>query len=214
MKSWHLFLGLSIIGLITTYGIQTLFFTDALLQQTFGGQIAHHQIQDMFAQSKQWQWVGYVLIPFVIALRTLYSTLSIYTGLYLYDLPIGFGRIFRSALVAEFSFALSAVFKLLIAIFFKQVETLADLQFQPLSIMEIVNSESVEALFLYPLSFLNLFELLYVLWVVQMVVKQVYLHHPESMNKRLYVGKVVLFSYVSGWLLWTLLVMFATLNLT
>lgn len=81
----------------------TSFFTDALLQQTYGGQLAFDRISAMFALSRKWQWVGYAIIPVVIILRVFYTSVFLYTGLFFADISTGFGKIFKIALCAGFA---------------------------------------------------------------------------------------------------------------
>lgn len=214
MKPWQLFIALSVLGILMTFSVQYLFFSDELLQQTFGSQLAYERINAMFALSRKWQWVGYAIIPVVILLRVFYTSVFLYTGLFFADISTGFGKIFKIALWADFAFVLSGVAKLIILIFFKEVSTLHDLQFQPLSLMELFNQAAVDTLFLYPLSLLNLFELGYfvaLVWLLKELLKE---EQPEmyfGMGKSL---QLVGVSYGSGLLLWVIIVMFITLNLS
>jgi len=135
MKPWQLFIALSVLGILLTFSVQYLFFSDELLQQTFGSQLAYERINAMFALSRKWQWVGYAIIPVVILLRVFYTSVFIYTGLFFADISTGFVKIFKIALWADFAFVLSGVAKLVILIFFKEVSTLHDLQFQPVALL-------------------------------------------------------------------------------
>jgi len=210
----QLFVALSVLGILLTFAIQYLFFTDVLFQQTYGGQLAFDLVSDMLALSLKWQWVGYAIIPLVILLRVFYTTVFLYIGLFFADISTGFGKIFKIALWADFAFVLSGVAKLVILIFFKEVSTLHDLQFQPLSVMELMNQASVDPIFIYPLSLLNLFELGYFIalaWMIKELLKE---EQPEmyfGMGKSL---QLVGVSYGSGLLLWVIIVMFITLNLS
>ncbi|MBN1986332.1 MAG: hypothetical protein JW761_08515 [Prolixibacteraceae bacterium] len=88
-----------------------------------------------------------------------------------------------------------------------------DLQFQPLSIMELLNEKTVDPLFVYPLSLLNVFELAYFLvlaWLLVGIINEANKEHPVKYGKSL---QLVTASYGSGLLLWVLVVMFITLNL-
>ena len=184
------------------------------MQQTFGSQLAYERINAMFVLSRKWQCLGYAINPLVILLRVFYTSVFLYTGLFFADISTGFGKIFKIALLADFAFVLSGVAKLVILIFFKEVSTLHDLQFQPLSLMELFNQAAVDALFIYPLSLLNLFELGYFIalaWLLKELLNQ---EQPEitfGLGKSL---QLVGVSYGSGLLLWVIIVMFITLNLS
>jgi hypothetical protein len=94
------------------------------------------------------------------------------------------------------------------------VNTLEDLQFQPLSTMELLNAKSIDPLFVYPLSLINVFELGYFLvlaWLLVNVINEANEERPVGFGKSL---KLVTASYGSGLLLWVVFVMFITLNLS
>lgn len=108
--------------------------------------------------------------------------------------------------MANFVFVLAGVTKLVILIFFKEVSILDDLQFQPLSLMEIFDKEEVDALVIYPLSLVSVFEAFYWLalaWLLAGVIDKPF---GNSL-------KTVASSYGTGLLLWVLFVMFLTVNL-
>jgi len=44
MKPWQLFIASSTIGILLTFAVRHLFFADALLQPTYGGQLALESI--------------------------------------------------------------------------------------------------------------------------------------------------------------------------
>lgn len=214
MKSLYIFLLLLLLYMLTTIAVQYLFFTDVLLQQTYGGQLAFERISEMFVLSRKWQWVGHAIIPFVILLRIFYTSVFLYIGIFFTELKVEFGKLFKIALLADFVYVLSGLAKLVILIFFKEVNTLEDLQFQPLSVMELLNAKSIDPLFVYPLSLINVFELGYFLvlaWLLVSVINEANEERSVNYGKSL---KLVTASYGSGLFLWVVFVMFITLNLS
>jgi hypothetical protein len=214
MKPLHLFLCLSALGILLTFAVQYLFFTDTLLQQTFGGQLAFERVSEMVALSKKWQWVGYLSIPVVVLLRVFYTSVFLYTGLFLADIDTSFGRLFKIALWADFVFVLSGLAKLVMLLFFREVSTLHDLQFQPLSVLELTDQATIDTLFIYPLSLINLFELGYFV-VLAWLLKDLLSEEQPEIRMRLGNSlRLVGLSYGSGLLLWVITVMFISINLT
>ncbi len=96
-------------------------------------------MEKTFELTKRWHRLGYALIPFVIFIRVFYASSFLYIGIFLSNQKLEFGKIFKIALIADFVYVLAAFLKLVSLIFFKEVSTLDDLQFQPLSILEILN---------------------------------------------------------------------------
>jgi hypothetical protein len=167
-----------------------------------------------FQFSKKWQWISYFVLPILILLRVFFTSTIIYIGIFFTELKIEFGKLFKLALLADFMYVLAGVVKLIFLIFFKEVNTLQDLQFQPLSIMELFDAKTIDLLFVYPLSLINVFELGYFLvlaWLLVGVINEANEEHPVNFGKSL---QLVTTSYGSGLLLWVLVVMFITLNLS
>jgi len=201
-------------GIISAFSIQYLFIEDYLYYQTFGEQITSDQIAKMLQISKKYYWLGYVFVPFIILIRVFFTSIFLYIGIFFTNLKIEFSKLFKVALFADFIFVLSGFAKLIILIFFKEVSTLEDLQFTPLSVMEFLDYSKVDPLFIYPLSLINVFELLYFLvlaWLLVGVIKEVNEERSVNFGKSL---KLVTASYGSGLLLWVVFVMFISLNLT
>jgi hypothetical protein len=143
-----------------------------------------------------------------------FTSTILYIGIFFTELKAEFGKLFKIALLADFVYVLSAFAKLVILIFFKEVNTLDDLQFQPFSVMELLGKNSVDPLFVYPLSLINVFELGYFLvlgWLLVSVINEANEERSVNYGKSL---KLVTASYGSGLLLWVVFVMFITLNLS
>lgn len=214
MKNRHIFIILLFLNVILTISIKFLFLDEDLYYLTFGNQLPAHRIDEMLEMSERWQWTGYAIIPVVIILRAFHTSLFLYTGLFFAELRAGYGKLFRIALLAEFVYVLAGFAKLVILIFFREVSTLDDLQFQPLSVMELFDKSQVDPLFIYPLSLLNFFELAYFMtlaWLLTGLIRQADTESPAGFGRSL---RLVTASYGSGLLLWVILVMFVTLNLS
>lgn len=206
-KSLNLYLLLVGFVVLLTFSSNYLFLSEGLFYQSFGEQLAIDRMEKMFEMSQKWQWVGYLLIPIIVLIRVSFTSICLYIGCFLSNRPVRFRKLFKVALVADFAFVLTGIAKLAILIFFKDVSKLEDLQFQPLSFLELFPQGSVDKLFIYPFSLLNVFELLY--WLVLAWLLSGLLEKP--FNNSL---KRVASSYGTGLLLWVLFVMFLTVNLT
>ncbi len=198
-----------IVGLyiLLTFSVNYLFLTEGLYYQSFGEQLAVDRIEKMFGDFQKWQWIGYVFIPIVVIIRVSFTAVCLYIGCFLANSQVRFKNLFKVSLLADFVFVLAGITKLIILIFFKDVSKLDDLQFQPLSFLELFHRDSVDKLFFYPFSLINVFELLYWLvlaWLLSGLLKKPF----ENSLKR------VASSYGTGLLLWVLFVMFLTVNLT
>lgn len=206
-NTWNYFVLISGINVLLTLIISYLFNSDELYYQSFGEQMAANRIDKMIELSLKWQWIGYAFIPIVVLIRISFTSLCLYTGCLLVNLKVRFKELFNLALLADFIFILAGLTKLVILIFFKEVNTLEDLQFQPLSLLELFDRKSVDVLFIYPSSMISIFELLYWLTLTWLLTGINELPFGSSL-------KTVASSYGSGLLLWVLFVMFLTVNLS
>jgi len=191
-----------------------LFVDKYIYFQTYGEQLPVASIELMLKLSRKYQWLSYALLPVIILIRIFYTSIFLFIGIFFTELKVEFSKLFKIALLADFVYVLAGLTKLIILIFFKEVETLQDLQFQPLSAMELFNAKSIDPLFVYPLSLLNVFELGYFLvlaWLLVGVINEANDERTLRFGQSL---KLVTASYGSGLLLWVLVVMFITLNLS
>lgn len=195
------------LNVLLTFAFNYFFLSESIYYQSFGEKIATDRITKVVEYSRKLYWISYLLVPIVILIQVGFTAACLYTGLFIANLKTRFRDLFEVALLADFVFLLAGFTKLVILIFFKEVNTLDDLQFQPLSLMQLFDKGSVDAMLIYPLSLLNVFEALYWLalaWLLTRVVEK-----PLSSTL-----KTIATSYGSGLLLWVLFVMFLTVNLT
>ena len=214
MKSWVIFLVILFFEILISISISNLFINDNIYFQTYREQMSLTSINLIFEISKRVQWVGYLILPFIIIIRIFYTSIFLFIGIFFTELKAEYGKLFKIALLADFVYVLAGSVKLVILIFFREVNTLQDLQFQPLSAMELFNAKSIDPLFVYPLSLLNVFELGYFLvlaWLLVGVINEANEERTLRFGQSL---KLVTTSYGSGLLLWVLVIMFITLNLS
>jgi len=194
--------------------IQILFVSEAIYYQSFGTQLDIVRINKIVDSANKYKWLSYAVLPVLILIRVFYTSIFLFIGIFFTELKAEFGKLFKIALLADFVYVLAGLVKLVILIFFREVNTLQDLQFQPLSVMELLNAKSIDPLFVYPLSLLNVFELGYFLvlaWLLVGVINEASEERPVKFGQSL---KLVTALYGSGLLLWVLVVMFITLNLS
>lgn len=212
-NGWILFIILSLVNILLAFSLNYLFVSDILFYQTYGEQMALSRIDKMLELMKRWEWLGYVLIPIILLTRVSFASLCLYIGIFFVEIDIKFNRLFKIALFAEFVYFLSGFAKLVVFIFFKEVSTLSDLQFTPFSLLNIVDINAIDPLFLPPLGILNLFTVAYFLvlaWLIKDLINEEKEKPIQNFGGAL---KLVVTSYGSGLFLWVVLGLFLTLNL-
>ncbi len=206
-RTWKYFVFFIGFPLIINAITSLLFLNDVIYYQSLGEILSADKIANFISQTKKWQWLGYVLIPIIAIIRISFTATCIYIGSFIANIKVKFHELFKVALLADFIFVLASFITLIILIFFKEVNTLDDLQTQPFALLNLLETKKIDPLFTPLLSIVNIFELLYWLalaWLLTGVVKQ-------PMKKTL---KTVVSSYGTGLLLWVLFVMFLNVSLS
>ncbi|WP_445717690.1 hypothetical protein [Flavobacterium sp.] len=175
--------------------------------------MTNNQIDDFFNFQKKWKFISYGIIPFLLLIKTSLIASVLYIGTFFYSkTKVTFKQLFNAVVKAEFVFLGVGVLKIVWFYFFQTSYTLEDLQyFYPLSALNIVGYQGLEAWFIYPLQTLNLFELAYWLLLAYFIGKLAFTE--KDKGKPMDLGfKIVASSYGSALLLWVVVVMFFTLN--
>lgn len=212
MRLFFLFSLTLLLAITTKY----LLRIDTLISLSLNDKLSRNQIESFLNFHKKWQWLSYVIIPLLLLIKTTLIASILYIGAFFYSkTKVTFKQLFNAVVKAEFVFLGVGVLKIIWFYFFQTNYTLEDLQyFYPLSALNIVGYQGLDAWFVYPLQVLNLFELAY--WLLL----SYYIGKMASPTKNVVVSKypidfglkIVATSYGSALLLWVVVVMFFTLN--
>lgn len=209
-QNLFLYILLFIITLCLVFFSKELLNTNELLHNFYSKQLAEDQLEKIIKNQKKWEWVGYVVIPLLILIRSSLVALCLSIGTFLYDIErkIPFKQFFRIALIGEFVLVLVGYYKLGYFYFVKTDYTLQDLQqYYPLSYINFLDLDSIQPWLLYSLQTINLFEIAYFFVLVYGMWKLLKNNYSKSFE-------IVAISYGSGLVIWLGLVMFLTLNMS
>ena len=179
--------------------------TDELLINNLSDQLTQNQINELIEINKKWEWLGYLFIPVLLIIKVSLISAVLHIGLFLFNKKIQYKTLFTAVTKAEFIFVFMGMIKL-IWFTLKPEYTFEDLQhFYPLSALSVVGYKELSPWFLYPFQTLNLFELVYWIALAYLIGKKIKI----STDKAL---KIVASSYGSALLIWTVAIMFFSLN--
>jgi hypothetical protein len=178
-----------------------------LLYNSLSDQLTRTQIATMFEFQDQWHWLSWVFVPVFLVVKTSIIASVLYIGVFFFSKKqLSFGQLFGHVVTAELVFLLVPIFKMGWFYFFDTQYKLEDIQnFFPLSAINIIGYQGLEAWFIYPFQTLNLFEVAYWLLLAYFLGKAT----ETNMDKGL---KIVACSYGPALLLWVVVIMFFTLN--
>ncbi len=193
--------------------LKELLKLDQLTYNKLTETLSFNQVEKILQfQKKINNWL-YLVLPLLIIFKIFLISSVLYIGTFFYSkAKVTFKQLFNAVVKAEFVFLGVGVLKIVWFYFFQTNYTLEDLQyFYPLSALNIVGYQGLEAWFIYPLQVLNLFELAYWLLLAYFIGKLAFTE--KDKGKPMDLGfKIVASSYGSALLLWVVVVMFFTLN--
>ena len=208
IESKRLFFILIIISILLSILSQHLLDIDILVINSLAEQLTTEQIKIIINIQEKWQWLGHLLIPLLLLLKTAIIATILDLGCFLFGKEIKYKKLFNLVVKAEFIFLLVILVKTAWFYFFQTNYSLEDLQyFYPLSALSIIGYEGLQPWFVYPFQVLNLFELAYWFILTYLLGKEL----ESTTDKGL---SIVASSYGVGLLIWVVGVMFLTLNMS
>jgi len=173
------------------------------------GQLNKEQVDSIFEGVLKWQFLGYLLIPITIFLKTHAIALVLGVGSFFLDVKIAYRKLWNIVLKAEFIFLFVGVMKLVWFGFIRTDFGLEEVEtFYPLSMLSMIGDIALEPWYVYPLQVINAFEIVY--WIVLALL----LDKALNMKKGNLGIKIVATSYGPALLIWVVAVMFFTLNMS
>lgn len=208
IKTVYWFAVICILQIAFTLAGNYVLISNEIYFDLFGEQLPYDRIAELIEASNEWMWVGYTILPLILLLKFFLIASCLTLGTLLLGSPTSFKNLFRIVILAELVFIIPSIIKIFWFGVFHVDYTLRDLQFfSPLSVLNLVDRESVEPWLIYPLQLLNVFELVY--WLV--LAYGLYDLTRERYSKML---GLVAASYGTGLLLWVVFVVFLTINLS
>ncbi len=207
-KNWHLYAYL-LIGYVTiVYLSNKYIFTNNLYYYSFGNQLTTERITQLLSFKSRNEWLGYMIGPVILLIKTSLITVILYTGVFFLDIKIGFKKLFHIVLQAEFVFLFAIFVKFYwIYVFMSDVSLKTISFFQPLSIINFFSIGEIPKWLVYPMQLVNLFEIGYWLLLAYLLEKIIKKSFWKSFE-------FVLSTYGVSLLIWAVFVVFLTLNFT
>jgi hypothetical protein len=208
IDKYILFGFLSIITALLNIIISNWLFHSDLFFMEVEDQLALTQVQAFLDNQYKYQWLAFLILPFIYLLKLSLLALVLLAGAIFWNIKISFIKLFQIALIAEFLFIIPSLVKLVWFLFFDIEYELIDLQtFYPLSLVNLIDVKDVPQWSLYPLQLVNIFEFAY-WWILAYGISLV---AKERWSKML---GLVASSYGVGLFVWVVFITFITINLS
>lgn len=205
-KSYLLFLIILII--ILNFCFKTILGFDELVINSLAEQLTTKQIEKALNFQQKWEWIAYLLLPLLLIIKVSIIALILDVGCFFFGKEIKYKKLFNIVTKAEFVFLGIIILKTIWFYVFQQDYTLEDLQyFYPLSALNIVGYEGLETWFIYPFQVINLFEFAYWFILASLISKELKTTTSKGFS-------IVASSYGVALVIWVVVVMFFTLNMS
>jgi hypothetical protein len=140
--------------------------------------------------------IKFLSIPFVYLWKFLVIAFVIWVGCFMFGYRVTYSQCWGVVVAAEYIFLIPEILKILWFMFIETDPTYNDISgFYPLSLIQLVDIETLDKRWAYPLRALNVFELIYWFLLVEGI------HHYARKEKR-YVWIIVACSYIFIFILW------------
>lgn len=207
MRSFYIFLSLALSLVVIKFCLDKLIYVDDVYYYAFSDTLSLERIDKLLSNKKEFAWVGYLLTPVFLALKVFLVSVCLYCGLFFNNEKTSLASLYKIALRAEFVFLVPLVLKLVWFTVIQPNYTLEEVNnFPPLSLKNILDG-SYEVWITYPLSILNLFEVIYIIVLSQVMARELNASFAKSL-------KWVIQSYGTGLLLWIMLILFVLISLS
>lgn len=204
----YLFIILVSANAIMLWLSKNLLINEIILSNSYSEQLTYERSLELMTAIKKYSWIGYLAMPISFSLKFILISGVIYIGVYFCELceKISFRAVFGVVVASEIVFLTASVLKISWIYFFWGNYNMSYIKFfYPLSLANFFNEADVDKLWIFPMQSLNLFQIFYIL--ILSVGLEV-----QSGIVRSKTEKIVLISYLPGYLIWLTLVMFLTIG--
>ena len=202
-----IFIFASLLYILISFFINEFIISGELYYNTYADQLSIDRINSLIYLIDKWEWAGYVLIPVLLFIKLLLISLSIEIGVILLDYKASFSQIFRVVLITELVLIIANIVRNT-ALFFLDFNTLDEIyNYYPLSVLNLINTKSVNTWLVYPLKLANVFTIIYF----------IVLTNGLSVILGMKPARVILFSFSTYGLcllIWIMLIMFINIYLS
>ncbi|TVR70534.1 MAG: hypothetical protein EA408_11115 [Marinilabiliales bacterium] len=198
------FILLSLLYIFSAVIVNEYIIHDELYYRSLGGQLSLNVIDQLISFRNKWQWVGYIGVPLILAIKFLLVATFLSMGSLVAGHRLTFRQIFAMAMVAEVVY-LAASYITTGTLLISGVQTLEDLNVSILSLASLFPHTATQPYINVPLQSISLFLAAYILfltWCYKTVTG-----HPFRSSFSL-----VLTTYGTAFFMWIILVMYLLIS--
>lgn len=202
MNTAILFIILVLLNFLLSFGINRFILTEDIYYYALIDTLSEERVHELLKSQKKYEWIIYSFGPVVYALKLFLMAACIYIGFFFRNLTVKFSTLFEVALKSEFLFLLIPAARLVWFSFFDQNYSLDNVtEFPPYTVVSIFPDDSLAFWIKYPLSFINLIQLAYILILAKEISNDLEMKYSDS-------AMLVFQTYGVALLIWILFTLF------
>jgi len=206
INGWFVFGFITTVWLLAYYAQQEWVLTEEVYYNSLGSQMAYERISDYLALLERISWVSYLMLPILLLLQVSLVAFTLNVGALVADYQISYGKLFGISLRAAAVFAIAFVVRVGILLVLGVEHTDDIIRLDYFSLLSWVQHLVPQWLW-YPVGLFNVFELCFVLALAAGIKQVLSLAYLRSLWFTLY-------SYGTGLLIWSMLLVFLNLTLS
>lgn len=180
--------------------------TDDIVYESLSKQLSSERVEDIMASRAESNFLPYLLTPVFRLINVAIISLIVLIGVYLHSYEIKYRQIFRVVVIASIVFLIPGIWRTIVFAMKTPNFTLEEFrEFSPHSILYYLDRDSIKDWFYYPLYLVNLAELIFMFVVAVGLKKAGNLKLTKSIL-------LVIETYFVSLVLWTLFVVFLSIN--
>jgi hypothetical protein len=187
---------------------KNVLINEVVFYNSYSEQLTYERSMRLFDEINRLSWINYVFLPLLLLLKFTFISIVLYTGVFFCDLhrKISFGIIFRIVIASEIVFVIAGFIKFLWFYLFAGNYDINEINFfYPLSLINLFHVSEVNKFWIFPLQSVNVFQVLYILFLSYGLNKAGQIERSES-------EKVVIYSYMPALVFWIVLIMFISID--
>ncbi len=182
-------------------------FNENSYMASYSDQLSTSQIEKILFNQHQYLWVSFIFLFISSLIKFFLISTVLYMGLIIAGQKISFMKIFRVVLISEYIFLIAIFLKFIYFYFIQVIYSLTNVNtFYPLSILNLLDSDLIDKIWIYPLQILNVFEITYWIILAYSISKLINNNFDKAF-------KIVLSSYLPSLIVWVVFIMFLTVTL-
>jgi hypothetical protein len=206
MPTLVLFATLVLLNFLLSFGINHFVLTEDVYYYALIDTLSEERIHELLSSQKKYEWILYSFGPVVYALKLFLMAACTYTGFFFRNMTVKFSTLFEVALRSEFLFLLIPATRLIWFMFFDQNYSLDNVsEFPPYTAVSLFDSNALAFWIKYPLSFINLLQVAYILIMAKGISNDLEMKYSDS-------AALVLQTYGVALLIWILFTLFLLIS--